>query len=245
MPPAAWIGVDHAVHGRGTGAVADVDARALERHAQGFRKPWRDHVGEGLAILEQHAHRTDRSRGRRLDEPGDGGKHLGERGVARHLLEHLVLGGGHALAALAFGDVGDAAAHQVAIAARQVHQAHFADDLAARGITVRPLEHGCVALERLLNIGARALLGSTAVGLLRRTQGHRPHLQQPLAIEAKELLRIVVRVHEATGVDVQDHDRLGGVIDQQAIARGALAHGLLGLAPLGDIAQAQDEHLAP
>jgi len=40
--------------------------------------------------------------------------------------------------------------NQVAVAARQVHQAHLADDLAARGIAVRPLKHRRIALERLL-----------------------------------------------------------------------------------------------
>jgi len=110
---------------------------------------------------------------------------------------------------------------------------------------VRPLEGRRLALQRLLDVGARALLGSAAIGLVRRAQGDGADLEQLRAVETEELLGLVVRVHEAPGVHVQHHDRLGGVVDQEAIACGALAHRLLGLAPLGDIAQAQHEHLAP
>jgi hypothetical protein len=89
----------------------------------------------------------------------------------------------------------------------------------------------------------RARGGVRAVGLLRGAQGHRAELQQLLAAEAKELLRLLVRIDEAPAVDLQHHDGLGGVIDQQLIALRAVARRLLGSVPLTHVTQAQHEHL--
>ena len=90
---------------------------------------------------------------------------------------------------------------------------------------------------------ARARGGVRAVGLLRRAQGDRAELQQLPAAQAKELLRLLVRIHEAAAVDLEHHDGLGGVIDQQLVALRAVEHRLLGGAPLAHVTQAQHEHL--
>jgi len=182
---------------------------------------------------------------RRLDEARDRGEYLRQRCVARDLLEHLALGECHALGALALGDVGDAAAHQPAVTARQPHEAHLADDLVPGAVIVCPFERRYRAIERLLDVGTGALLGRRTVGLLWRAELERPDREQPRALESEELLGVVVRVDETSRVDIQHHDGLGRVVDQQPVARRAFADRLLGFAPLGDIAQAQHEHLAP
>ena len=110
---------------------------------------------------------------------------------------------------------------------------------------MRPFEHRHRPIERLLNVGARPLLGGETIGLLRRTELDRPDREQPRAVAAEELLCVLVGVDEAAGVDVEHHDDLGCMIDQQPVARRTLAHRLLRLAPLGDVAQTQHEHLAP
>jgi hypothetical protein len=46
---------------------------------------------------------------------------------------------------------------------------------------------------------------------------------------------------EHVAVDVEHDDGLGRVLDERAIARFALAQGLLVLQPLGDVAHAQHE----
>ncbi len=225
--------------------MAKADLGPGERGAQRLGKLRRHEVAERLPLLGEHGHRGQSAGAGRLDEAGDGGEHLRQRRVARHLLEHLALCARQALAALALGDVGDAAAYQATIAARQLRQAHLADDLVPGAVDVRPLVHRHLALERLLHVAARALGGSSPVRLLRRADRKQSDLEQPCALEAEQLLRVVVRIHEAPGIHVEHHDGLGRMIDQQAVARRALAHRLFGLAPLGHIAQADDEHLAP
>src|SRR6516162_3953078 len=125
-------------------------------------------------MIGEHADGGHRADACRLHEARDRGEYLRQRGVARDLLEYLALGERHALGALALGDVSDAAAHQPAVAARQPHEAHLADDLGARAVVVRPLEYRHGAIERLLDVGTRPLLGRGAVGLLRWAELDRP-----------------------------------------------------------------------
>ena len=74
-----------------------------------------------------------------------------------------------ASAALALGDVGDAGADQPAARARQAHEAHFAGHVLAERVAMHPLEHGCAARERAIDVAARRAERGRAVGLVRRT----------------------------------------------------------------------------
>jgi hypothetical protein len=62
------------------------------------------------------------------------------------------------------------------------------------------------------------------------------HLEQPQGR--------LVRLDETPRVRIDDGDRFRRVIDQRAITRLAVAQRLLRAVPFGDVAQADDEHLA-
>src|SRR5690606_4600137 len=84
------------------------------------------------------------------------------------------------------------------------------------------------------------------VGLTAGADLLRPDLEQPLAPELEEASGVLVRVDEAILVDVENHDRLGCILDERAIALLALAKRVLVLDALGDVAHAQHvEVLAP
>jgi hypothetical protein len=51
------------------------------------------------------------------------------------------------------------------------------------------------------------------------------------------LLGVLVRIDEATFVGIEHHDGLRRMIHEQSVARLTLAHGLLGLTPLGHVTQ--------
>ncbi len=72
-----------------------------------------------------------------------------------------------------------------------------------------------------------------------------PTAQQLLAIQSEQALCVFVHVDEAARIGIQHDDSFRRVIDEQAIARFALAHGLLGLATISDVTQTHHVHLAP
>ncbi len=91
-------------------------------------------------------------------------------------------------------------------------------------------------------MSAGKLLRGSSIRLPGRTQLDRPRSQQLPAVQAEQLLRILVGIDEMSGICVEHDDSLGSMIDEQPVASLAFAHCLLRLAPLGDVAQAQDEH---
>ena len=81
---------------------------------------------------------------------------VGERqlGRAGDPLEHAPLADGKQLAALALGDVRDAAADQPSARGRQPYEPHLAGHVVILRITVDPLEAGSIACERALDMSA-------------------------------------------------------------------------------------------
>ncbi len=75
----------------------------------------------------------------------------GSGALPRELLEDGVLGGGAALLALALRDIGEAAAHEPAAAARQAQQAHVAHEFLAERIPMQPFEVQRARIERALD----------------------------------------------------------------------------------------------
>ncbi len=232
------------VHGGGARAVANIDGAVRQPRRKLFRQMGRDDVREGLAPFGQHADRTNSPNTDRLDQTRDRRQHLLQSGVAGKLGEDLALGGGHPLATLTLGNVGNASPHQPPAPARQTHQADLAMNLLAERVQKQPLVHEGLSVERSQRVGPGALRRRDAVRLQQRTEFDRPDLQQLSPVEPKELFRVLVGVDEPYRVHVEDDDCFRCVVDQKAVSRLTLAHSLFGLASVGDVTQAENEHLA-
>ena len=114
-------------------------------------------------------------------------------------------------------------------------------NVVAERITVQPFEHRSFTIQRALQITARHPERRRAVGLCGWAHLFWAALKQRRAIHLEEAHRIVVDVDEAADVYVEHHDGFRSVFDQRPVARFAFAHGLLGIAPIRDVTQADDE----
>ena len=74
--------------------------------------------------------------------------------VAGYPLEHAPLAGGEELAALALGDVGDAAANQPSSRGRQANQPDLAGDVVTERVAMQPFEAGRLARECAVEVAA-------------------------------------------------------------------------------------------
>ncbi len=160
-------------------------------------------------------------------------------------LKHAPLADREQLAALALGDVGDAAADQPAPGRRQPDQPDLARDVVAVRVAVQPLEAGRLARQRPVDVAPRDTERRRAVRLFRRTDALRPGGQQFLAGHLEEPHRVVVALDKMPDVGVEHDDRLGSVLDQRAIARLALADRRLGELAVRGVAQAHDVDRTP
>ena len=68
------------------------------------------------------------------------------------------------------------------------------------------------AVQRALNVLARSLNRRRAIGLQRRAEVDRSHLQQPCAIQAEKTLSILVNVDISFSIDVVNNNRFRRVI---------------------------------
>ena len=165
--------------------------------------------------------------------------------VARHPLEDPPLADRQQFAALALGDVGDAAANQPAAGRRQPDHADFAGDVVAVRVAVQPLEARRLARECAIDVAARDAERRRPVRLLGRTDPLRSRGEQFLTRHLEEANRVVVAFDEVTGVGVEHDDRFRGVFDQRAITRLAFADRRLGELAVRGVAQADDVDRAP
>ncbi len=109
---------------------------------------------------------------------------------------------------------------------------------------MQPLEDLRIAIQRRLYARAYPLDRQTAVGLRGGTEIRGTDFEQLLAIEREQSLRVLIGVNETARVAIEHDDGVRSMIDEQSVASLAFAHGLLGFAPLGDVPEAEDEHLA-
>ena len=136
------------------------------RTAASIGGSWRAMVSEKqLRVGRQHRDRAAAARIHRLHQRRDHVEHRRQAGVGGQQREERALVLHDDLGALAFGDVGDAGAHQRLRAALQAHQAHFAGNVAAGGVAMDPLEHLRLARGRELQVLARRRIGGLPVGL--------------------------------------------------------------------------------
>ena len=110
---------------------------------------------------------------------------------------------------------------------------------------MHPLEHRRLARESAVDIAARQAERRRSVGLHGRRDFLRAAREQSGPVHLEEAAGIVIDVDELAAIDVEHHDHFRRMLDQRPVARLALAHGLLGEMPLGDVADADDVAVAP
>ena len=210
---------------RGAGAVARPDfelGASRERSSAGRRGP--AHVLQHVGFRVVDRDRAQRVGRDALGRLGDRFERCGQVDVAGDALEHAPLAGGQQLAALALGDVGDAAADQAAAGGGQPDQAHFAGNVVAERIAMHPFEDRRFAGQRAVEVPAHDAERRRAVRLVRRAHAFGPIGEQLLARHLEEAHGVLVALDEAAGVHVEDDDGFGRVLDQRAVARLAFAH---------------------
>ena len=106
---------------------------------------------------------------------------------------------------------------------------------------MQPFEHRSFATQRAFQITARHSERRRSVGLRGWAHLFRAALKQRRAVHLEEAHRIVIDVDEAADVHVEHHDGFRSVFDQRPVTRFALAHSLLGIAPIRNVTQADDE----
>ncbi len=123
-------------------------------------------------------------------------EHRGQAGVGGEQREERALVLHDDLGALAFGDVGDAGAHQRLLPALQAHQAHFAGNVAAGRVAVNPLEHLRFAGGREPQVLARRDSDGCPSGCISALTASRSDGQQLLARHLEQPQRRLVRLDE-------------------------------------------------
>ena len=210
-------------------------ARQVRRHAE----------TQGLLLVIQQADGAAALRHDALDQFADRLERRGQRRIGGDFLEYTALARRDRLRALALGDIGDAGADQPPIGARQAHEAHLAGQ-------VCPVESQCTHS----NTGASPASAPSMKprdtpkdgvpsGCIGGTDFVGAAGEQRRPVHLEEAAGIVVDVDELAAIDVEHHDHFGRVLHQRSVARLALAHGLLGEMPLGDVADADDVAVAP
>ncbi len=106
----------------------------------------------GLGFVDRY--RAQRIRGDLLGRLRDGLERGGQVGVARNSFEHAPVARRQQFAALALGDVDDAAANETSARGGQAHQADFAGNVVPECVAVQPFEAGRVAGERAIDVAA-------------------------------------------------------------------------------------------
>ncbi len=147
--------------------------------------------------------------------------------------------------ALALGDVGDAAANQLARGARQAHQAHFAGDVVPERVAMQPLENRRLAGQRAIEMARAIPSDGVPSGCSRRADACRTRSPADSSRVHPEEAHGVVVARRRTGLD-----RCRARRSPPARFRPACGSALrsraspLGLAAVGDVAQADDVDVA-
>ena len=218
----------------------------VERSAQRVRQARRHDVAEsarvlGASTLTEHIVPTRSDSMRRVIDSST----AGSGALAVSFSKTSCSAAATLSCALALGDVRDAAAHEPARAARQAHEAHFAHDLLAERVPMQPLEHLRPGIERALDARADLLARQRAVRLHRRAAARAgPTFSSCSRSRPNSRSAFSFTSMKQPEIRIEHDDGVGRVIHEQPIARFALAHRLLGLAPLGDVAQTDHVHLA-
>ena len=144
------------------------------------------------------------------------------------------------LGPLALRDVDHAAPDEPLRGRRKPGQAHFARDVPAEGIPVDPLEQRRLAVQRAADVLADGVARAPSVRLQGSGERERILLEEVGAGVAPEARGVVVGLDEPAGVDVEDDDRLRGVLDLRPVAGLALLQGFLGASAVGDVDDGAD-----
>ena len=179
-----------------------------------------------------------------LDHIGNGFERDLQIDIRGQTLEYTTFARSQQFDALAFGDVRDTCAQQPP-ARLQARPTYLARNLVARRVAEDPLEHGCLAIERALQVLTNACRGLAAIGLRRCTQSIDRERKQCLAIHLEEAHRILVHIDQPVQIGVDDDDDLGSVLHQRAITRLAVAQRRVRDFAFGGIAQTHDERPVP
>ncbi len=228
----------------GARAVARADLDAPLGIEVVLRQAHARHVLQRVGFRVVDRHRAERIRRYFLGRLREGLERRGQVHVARDALEHAPVTRGQQFAALALGDVGDAAADQAPARGGQADQADLAGDVVPECVAVQPLEPGCVAGERTIEVPACDAERRRAILLERRADLFGPDAQQLVARHLEEAHGVLVAFDEQPGVHVEHDDGFRRVFDQRAIARLAFADRRFGQLAFGGFAHADDEELA-
>ena len=159
---------------------------------------WRgDRQRKAAAVRREHRDRAAAARIHGLHQRGNHVEHRRQSGVGGEQREERALVLHDDFGALAFGDVGDAGAHQRLRSALQPRQADFAGNVAPRGVAMNPLEHLGFAGRRQLQMLARRDRG-LPVGLHLGAGGVQMDRQQLIARHLEQPQRRLVSFDEAS-----------------------------------------------
>lgn len=138
----------------GARSVARADLEASLRAQVVLRQAHSGHVVQRVALGFVDRYRAERIRSDLLGRLGDGLKRGGQVGIARDSLEHAPVTRSQQFAALALGDVDDAAANETPARGGQADQADLAGNVAPECVAVQPFEAWRVAGERTIEVAA-------------------------------------------------------------------------------------------
>ena len=228
----------------GARTVARTDLEAPLRVQVVLRQAHAGHVVQRVGLGFVDRYRAERVRGDLLGRFRDGFERGGQVGIARDSFEDAPIARRQQFAALAFGDVDDAAANETPARGRQADEADFAGNVVPECVAVQPFETRRVAGERTIDVATGDAERRRAILLQRGTDLFRTHGQQFIARHLEKAHGVFVALDEPAGIHVEHDDGLRRVLDQGAIAGFALANRRFRRLACGGFTHADDEELA-